>query len=83
MTVTSKQIRPAPVKVTGEPHLAEAWPIAEFPLLPVVVGGQNHVFSSDYDQTNIALSVLRGLICQRTEHLCTCARALLRRRSYQ
>ena len=27
----------------------------------------------DYDQTNIALSVLRGFICQRTEHLCTCA----------
>ena len=45
----------------------------ESPLLPVVVGGRNHVLSSHYDQANIALSVLRGFICQRTEHLCTCA----------
>src|SRR6266496_6822168 len=45
----------------------------ESPLLPVVVGGQNHVFSSDYDQANIALSVLRGFICQRTDRLRTCA----------
>jgi len=30
---------------------------------------------ADYNglQANIALSLLRGFICQRTEHLCTCA----------
>src|SRR6266496_1283656 len=45
----------------------------EFLLRPLVVGGQNHYSLPYYDQTNIALSVLRGFICQRTEHLCTCA----------
>ena len=44
----------------------------EFPLLTVVVAGQNPYSQPDHDQTNIALSVLCGFICQRTDPLCTC-----------
>jgi len=46
---------------------------ARSPLLRMVVAGRIHYSLPGYGQTNIAISVLCGLICRRTEYLRTYA----------